>query len=222
MDEPALRKRPERAAVYWRRRVAVLVISMSVLGGITWSAAAVLSSAANAGKAAAGRAGLAAGSSQHGSSAGARSSAGQNGVSADSGVAVPVRPTGPPCPASDVAVTLSATRPSYPAWQQPAFAVDVKSSAGFACSFDIGSGHVLLQISAGAAQVWTSADCAEGLASEPVTLNRSVPAVLTMTWDAQYSSVGCPVPGRAAPAGTYTAKATDGSVVSNDVTFTIS
>jgi hypothetical protein len=206
-----------RAAVYWRRRMLVLIVSMSVLAGITWSAAIVVGAVGRASRAGGGHPGLAAQASPPVSST-AASSGVRGNVAADSGAAVPV---GRSCPVADVVVTLSATQASYSAWQQPQFAVDVVSSASYPCSFDIGAGHVLLQISAGTAHVWTSADCAEGLASQPTTLQRSVPAVVPMTWDEQYSSVGCPVPGRAASAGSYTASATDGSATSNDVAFTI-
>lgn len=220
MGETPLPRRSERAAVYWRRRAAVLVISMSVVAGITWSAAAVLGAGAKAGQPSASRDRILAQASQQGSRAGGSAGV-SNGVAAVSRLAVPVRPAGPSCPASDVMLTLTATQARYSARQQPEFAVDVVSSANFPCSFDVGAGHVLLGVWAGRVQVWTSADCAEGLASQPVTLHKGVPAVVAMTWDEQYSAAGCPVPGRPAPAGTYTAKATGGSAVSNDVTVTI-
>lgn len=220
MAETTPSQRPDRAAVYWRRRLAVLVISMSVLAGITWSAAAVLHRAAQHGNAAAGGSRLPGRTLPRASSAGAVTGV-QNDVAADR-LAVPARLAGRACPAGELVVTLSATQASYSAWQQPKFLVDVVSWASYPCSFDIGAGHVILRISAGPAQIWSSAVCAEGLASQPVTLQRSVPAVVAMTWDDQYSSAGCPVPGQVAPAGSYTATATDGSAVSNDVTFSIS
>jgi hypothetical protein len=220
MAETTPSQRPEHAAVYWRRRVAVLVVSMSVLAGITWSAAVVLGGAAPPGKTAAGRSGLPARSVPQASNAGAATGV-QNDVAADR-LAVPVRAAGRLCPAGEVVVTVSAPQASYAAWQQPRFVVDVVSWASYPCSFDVGAGHVVLQILTGPVQIWTSAECAEGLASQPVTLHRSVPAVVAMTWDEQYSSVGCPVPGEVAPAGSYTASATDGSAKSNGVTFSIS
>jgi hypothetical protein len=221
MAENALGPRPERAAVYWRRRVAVLAISMSVLAGITWSTAALVGGAGLSGKTAMGRPGLTDRRTSQASGAVVTSSGGQNNVAAESGLAVPAQGSRS-CPVGDVVVTLSATQASYSAWQQPQFAVDVVSLASYPCSFDIGAAHVVLQISADSAQVWTSADCAEGLASRPATLRRSVPAVVAMIWDEQYSSAGCPVPGRAVVAGSYTARATDGSAISPDVSFTIS
>jgi len=222
MAEKALGQRPERAAVYWRRRVAVLAISMSVLAGITWSAAALLGGAGPSGKTAAGRTRLTDRPLSRASNAAVTSSGGgRNNVAAESRLAVPAQGSRS-CPVGDVVVTLSATQASYSAWQQPEFAVDVVSLASYSCSFDIGAAHVVLQISAGSAQVWTSADCAEGQASQLATLRRGVPAVVAMIWDEQYSSAGCPVPGRAVPPGRYTARATDGSAISPDVTVTIS
>lgn len=218
-DRTISSQRPYRANIFWRRRVAALVLSMAVLAGITWSAAAAFG-ASGGGRTAEGRPRPPARSLQHSSSA-ATASGAETDVSAESGLAVPVHPAGRQCPPGDVVVTLSATQASYAAWQQPEFAVDLVSSANYACAFDIGAAHVVLQISAGTASVWTSADCAEGPASQLTTLQRSRPALVSMTWDSRYSSAGCPVPGLAAPPGTYTARATDGSAVSNDVTFTI-
>jgi hypothetical protein len=213
MAEKALGPRSERALVYWRRRVAVLVISMSVLAGISWSAETLLGGTA--------RSGLQERGLQPVSGTSAASSGVQGNAAAVSRLAVPVRTASRSCPVGDVVVALSATEATYSAWQQPQFAVDVVSLASYPCSFDVGAAHVILQISAGPAQVWTSADCAEGQASQPTTLRRSVPIVVAMTWDEQYSSTGCPVPGRTAPAGSYTARATDGSAISPDVSFTI-
>ncbi len=128
---------------------------------------------------------------------------------------------GPACPVADIQLRLSASQPSYSLQQLPVFDVDVVSTASYSCTSDIGARHLLLQISAGTAQVWTSADCAEGLATRLATLHRGVPDVVQMTWDDQYSSAGCPMPGRAAPSGSYTARATAGTAASNSVTFQI-
>jgi hypothetical protein len=127
----------------------------------------------------------------------------------------------PACPVADVTLTLSVSQPSYSGQQIPGFDVGVVSSAGYSCAFDVGSAHVLLHISAGGAQIWTSAECAEGLAVQVATLHQGIPAVVAMTWDDQYSSAGCPMPGRAAAAGIYTARASVGSTSSNGVTFRI-
>ncbi|MGB6456694.1 MAG: hypothetical protein WBH47_19685 [Streptosporangiaceae bacterium] len=127
----------------------------------------------------------------------------------------------PACPAADVTLSLSVSQPSYAVQQLPDFAVDVASSAGYSCTFDIGSGNLLLHVSAGTTQIWTSAQCAQGLAVQLTTLAGGGPAMVPMTWDDQYSSAGCPMPGQAAPAGSYTARVAAGSAASNGVTFRI-
>jgi hypothetical protein len=110
---------------------------------------------------------------------------------------------------------------SYSAGQEPEFQVDVVSTASKTCTFDIGSGHLWLQISAGKTSVWSSANCAEGEASLVTELYRGVPTVLTIGWKVHASSAGCPVPGAPAGRGTYTAEAKDGLTASNPITFRI-
>ena len=208
------------AVVYWRRRSAALLIGLSVLIGVSWTVAWAVGGLDRAG-------------AQPARPAAASARDGRVGVAA--------RPTGPTqlgvpdaasarraapavlpsCPVADVTLTLSVSQPSYAVQQLPEFAVDVASSAGYSCTFDIGSGSLLLQVSAGTTQIWTSAECAQGLAAQLTTLPGGGPAVVPMTWDDQYSSAGCPMPGRAAPAGTYTARVTAGSAASNGVTFRI-
>jgi hypothetical protein len=202
---------PGRAGVvYWRRRAVALLASLSVLIGLSWAVTWAVGKLARpaARPASAGAAARLTGSSQLGvpDAASARKAA---------PVALPT------CPAADIQLRLSASQPSYSLQQLPEFDVGVVSAVGYTCTFDVGARHVLLQISAGTAQVWTSADCAEGLAARLATLHRGVPDVVQLTWDDQYSSAGCPMPGRTAPSGSYTARATAGSIASNGVTFRI-
>jgi hypothetical protein len=204
--------------VYWRRRGVALLGSLAVLIGLSWAATWAVGSLARPGRVADGS--IRSGTARSGS-AGAATSLTKLGVP-DATSAERAAPAAlPSCPAADVRLSLSASQPSYSVQQIPQFDVDVVSTAGYSCTVDVGARHVLLQISAGQAQIWTSADCAEGLAVRLATLHRGVPTVVPMTWDDQYSSAGCPMPGRAAPAGSYTARATLGSAASNSVTFRI-
>lgn len=207
--------RPSRNAsgrtgvVYWRRRAAALLASLSVLIGLSWAVTW------GVGK-------LTRPASRPPSAAAARlTGPTQLGVP-DATSARRAAPAGQPaCPVADIQLSLAASQLSYTRQQLPEFTIDVVSTAHYSCTVDVGARHVLLQISAGTTQVWTSADCAEGLASRLVTLHRDVPDVVEMTWDDQYSTAGCPMPGRAAPAGSYTAKAAAGSAASTEVTFRI-
>lgn len=216
-----LRVAPGRnAAVYWRRRGTVLLASLSLLIGVSWAAAWAVGTLGRP----AARPSRSALASTHGSrlkAAALPTGSTLLGVPDAASVGRAAPAALPSCPVADVTLSLSASQPSYSSQQIAVFDVSVASSAGYSCTFDIGAGHLLLQISAGAARVWTSADCAEGLAVRLATVHHGAPTVVPMTWNDQYSSAGCPMPGRAAPAGTYTATATAGAAASNRVTFRI-
>lgn len=218
--------------VYWRRRFVTLVVGLSVLAVVAWALSGSLGGLAPAPSGAATR-------TVHGSlpktvqgslpKLGTTSPgpAGKQGR-ATGGSKAPARRTGAvpaggllPCPAGSVVLSLFSSQASYPIRQTPEFEVDVVSTARQSCSFDIGAAHVLLQISSGPVRIWTSADRAEGEASLVTVLHRGVPTVVPITWNGQRSAPGCPVPGTAAPRGSYTAVASDGQERSNAVVFSI-
>ena len=208
---------PVSNSVYWRRRCVALMIVLSILALIVWVLAGALGGSAPAGSPAATRpvsgapASASAGPSTQGAPAAGLPAAGK--PAANYGLQ--------PCPAGDVVLSLFSSQASYSLRETPQFEVDVVSTASRSCAFNIGASHVLLQVSAGGKLIWTSADCAEGQASLVTTLHRGVPTVVPITWDGQHSSPGCPVPGAAAPAGTYSATARDGSLASNALTFSM-
>lgn len=212
------------ATIYWRRRFVTLVVGLSVLALIAWAFSGSLGGSTPATSGAATR-------TVHGSlpkqtAPSPAPAAGQGGATGRG--KAPAKRSGAtaaggplPCPAGSVVLSLFSSQASYPIRQTPEFEVDVVSTAGQSCSFDIGAGHVLLQISSGSLRIWTSADCAEGAASLVTELRRGVPTVVPITWNGQRSAPGCPVPGSAAPRGGYTAVASDGPERSNAVIFRI-
>ncbi len=212
------------ATIYWRRRFVTLVLGLSVLALIAWAFSASLGGTAPTTSGAATRTvhgslpsqaapspGLAA--KQGGATGQGRAPAKHSRAIAVGGLL--------PCPAGSVVLSLFSSQASYPIRQTPEFEVDVVSTASQSCTFDIGAAHVLLQILSGPLRIWTSADCAEGTASLVTQLHRGMPTVVPITWNGQRSSPGCPVPGTAAPRGSYTAMASDGSERSNAVVFRI-
>lgn len=196
--------------VYWRRRAVALLASLSVLIGLSWAVTWGVGELTRP--------------ASRPASAGAATRLTrptQLGVPDATSARRAESAALPACPVADIELSLAASQPSYLPQQLPEFKVDIISTADYSCTFDVGARHVLLEISAGTAHVWTSADCAEGLASRLATLHRGVPDVVEMTWDDQYSTAGCPMPGRAAPSGSYTATAAADSAVSKGVTFQI-
>lgn len=240
-----LRERP--AAIYWRRRIVALLVGLSVLALVAWAFAGALGGSAPRASPAATQPvhpTLPARSPATGASHPAVSPGGHRGPGSQAAVSASASKTARAatgregrtgttrsghtarhglraCPVRDVVLSLFSSQASYTVRQTPAFEVDVVSTASQTCTFDIGARHVLLRITAGSRHVWTSADCAEGQASLVTKLYRGIPTVVPIAWNGQRSSPGCPVPGAPAPAGSYTALATDGPLRSNPLTFRI-
>jgi hypothetical protein len=127
-----------------------------------------------------------------------------------------------PCHHGDVVLSLSSSQENYSADQLPQFSVDVVATARQTCTFNVGASHVALVIRSGPVRVWSSADCVQGAGDLLSDLQRGVPTTLSISWNRQASSPGCPAPASPMPAGAYTAMVADGWLASNTVDFRIS
>ncbi len=125
------------------------------------------------------------------------------------------------CASGNVVLSLFASQVSYPAHARPVFDVDVVSTKGRTCTFNVGARSLALVIRAGRDRVWSSADCPQGRKSLFTDLVRGVPTVLSIAWDRRTSSPGCRLARAAVPAGMYTATVTSGPLASNREIFRI-
>jgi hypothetical protein len=234
--EPEARRQRFPQAVYWRRRLVALLAALAILSLIAWAFFGVLglssgpSGAArshgsagqgSAGHGGSGHGGSGAGSTGQGGAAAAAGASRSPAASASSGAAGHGRGAARPQPCASGSVVLSvlASQSAYSGRQLPQFTVDVVSTAGVTCTFNVGPRHLVLVIRSGSDRVWGSADCPRGNGSLTSDLERGVPTTLSITWDRQTSRQGCTGPSQALPAGTYTATATDGGLDSNAVTI---
>jgi hypothetical protein len=119
-------------------------------------------------------------------------------------------------------VSLVPGQESYSPGELPQFSVDVVSTSRATCTFNVGASHVALVIRSGTVRVWSSADCVQGAGNLVSDLQRGVPTELSISWNRQASSPGCPATSEHMPAGTYTATVTDGWLTSNTISFRIS
>jgi hypothetical protein len=224
------------ASVYWRRRFFALVVGLAVLAVVAWA----LNGAVARPTPAADKSGTNVadtGTTLQPSTSDSPSSAATDG-SSPAATKTPVSserhsPTpsasasshaavhhGPPaCASADVVLSLFSAQGSYSARQTPEFDMDVVSTADRTCVFNVGASHLVLRVTQGSKQIWSSADCAEGQASLVTRLRRGIPTVVPITWNGQRSARGCPVPGKAAAPGNYTATATDGQLSSAPLPF---
>jgi hypothetical protein len=125
------------------------------------------------------------------------------------------------CRAGDVVLSLFSSQDSYRPGQLPQFDVDVVSTVGRPCSFNVSAQRLALAIKVSGKQVWNSADCATGRGALTTELTRGVPTIVPISWSLRTSAPGCAGRPRAAPPGHYTAFAADGRLASNRVRFTV-
>ncbi len=207
--------RERSAVVYWRRRVGALAVGVSVLAVVAWAFEGAMGGGASPPATGAGT-----------SSRPAASHATRTTPLAPGNTVTPGRhhaAAGPfrHCAPAGVVLSLFATQQSYGPGQLPVFQVDVVSVAKGTCKFNVGARHVVLEIRAGSTPIWTSAECVRGAGSLETNLSQGVPTVLPISWDLRAASGGCPAPATQVPAGTYTARVTDGSLISNLERFRI-
>ncbi len=125
------------------------------------------------------------------------------------------------CKAGNVVISLVVAQASYGKGQLPEFDVDVVSTAARTCGFNVGARRLSVVVRAHGKRLWASADCAAGHAKLTTDLARGVPVIVPVSWNRQTSAGSCQGDGRQAPAGSYTASASDGGAASNLVRFTL-
>ena len=125
------------------------------------------------------------------------------------------------CSPGDVVLSLFVDQDSYGQGQLPEFDVNVVSTATRTCGFNVGAKHLSLVVRAHGKRVWASVKCAAGHGTLTTNLARGVPVIVPVSWNRQTSALACQGTGQQAPAGRYTASASDGGVASNPVRFTI-
>ena len=233
---------------YWRRRFIALTIGLGILSLIAWAFSGALGGSRAGGGGAAGRARAShahavsarTGSGGPGSAAGpgaqpqaSASATAQPSASPATGAQAQVGHEPPAqlaaavpgalraCKPGNIVLSLFVGQDSYGQGQLPEFDVDVVSTAGKTCGFNVGAKHLSLVVWERGTRVWASADCAAGHGMLTTELARGVPVIVPISWNRQTSARACQGAGRQAAAGRYTASASDGDVASNPVGFTV-
>jgi hypothetical protein len=232
---------------YWRRRFVALAVGLGILSLIAWAFSGTLGASGAGGSTTSGGAHA---SHRHADAATARSGESGSAVrpgarplasapatprpsasvqpspSAAPGqlaVFAPQRATYPAraCKASNVVISLVVAQDSYGKGQLPEFDVDVVSTAARTCAFNVGARHLAVVVRAQGKRLWDSADCAAGRGTLTTDLVRGVPVIVPVSWNRQTSARACQGDGKNAPAGGYTASASDGAAASSPVRFAL-
>jgi hypothetical protein len=207
---------PQRARVYWVRRLVVVVL-LVVLATVGWALTSRLfdggdPSAASAAEQPAGSTDADASSGQGGDV--------QAGDATDGESAALTTPVD--CVADALQVTLTANGQIFDAATQPVLTATITNVGDVPCTVDAGDANREVLITSGADRIWSSKDCAtEDTASRQLLLGSGAADSVELTWDRTRTAEGCPGGLPEPRAGTYQAVTTLGTVSSVPVVFAL-
>jgi hypothetical protein len=132
-------------------------------------------------------------------------------------------PVGPqPCAAGALGLTLAADAASYPAGALPTLSVTIVNNGPTECVVDAGEAQREIVITSGTDRIWSSRDCATGVAlTRELLLAPGAPDATTVQWQRTRSAAGCPGDHPAALKGTYSATLTLAGASSPPVVFVL-
>jgi hypothetical protein len=217
------------AAVYWRRRLLVLVAVLGVVGG---SGGAVLALTNRAGRTAVAEAGSTAARALPGSPAlervvpspaGGRTpgSSTTSPSAAGGSAAAPAPVAGGPC--ADAMLSLAVRAPaSATVGGAPTFELVVTNTSSVPCVRPVDKSlQELVLLDAAGNRVWDSRDCSPGTSSDTRTLGPGEAVTLSVPWAGGTSEPTCTAPRKAPPAGGYVLRGRLDTLTSSDVPFTL-
>ncbi len=123
------------------------------------------------------------------------------------------------CPATDVVLTLLASKASYGPHELPAFQIDVVSTDTSACVFDASPQSLRVVVTHGGQLAWNSGACLHDATARVTRLRRGVPEVVPVVWNRRLTVSGCLITVMAASPRTYVAMAQSGAVKSPSQPF---
>ena len=232
---------PLPATVYWRRRVALIVVTVLALALVVWLLVSL--TAGSAPDPAAQRSAL--GDSRSASSttgeptdtspttapptaSGATTNAPTATPSAAAPTTAAAAPTAaaaapPACPDPAIKLTAQVAAPTYPVGQQPVFRILVTNTSAAACTRDLDAGlqQVLVYSADRATRLWSSNDCFPGKSVDVPTINPGEVKTYSVKWSGTSSEPTCQAARTPLPAGAYTAMVRLGGITSLPVPFTL-
>ena len=214
---------PQRAQVYWRRRVLAVVLLVAVVLALGFGLRSLLTSgdpdpqvdpAAGASQPADPSA-AAADPTAPSDEAGSAQSPAADAAAAEGEV--------PGCAEGQVLVAATTDATAYPAGATATVGMTITNTGTAPCLLDAGSAALELLVVSGSDRIWSSDDCQTSAESRPTTVAPGEAGMLAsgVEWPLVRSAEGCPE-GLAAPrAGTYQLTARAGDVTSAPLAFDV-
>ncbi|MCF8531197.1 MAG: hypothetical protein K9G12_06230 [Candidatus Nanopelagicales bacterium] len=181
---------PEPSSVYWVRRAAVVLVSLTLIIAVVFLARGVF--------------GGESGTEPEPAATEVTETASASDTTTDTAEDTTVA-TGEPVDCVDSAIFVEATTDSgtYTVGADPVLTLSIENRGSVACLRDVGPKANELEIESGGYHVWSSDDCGASKKTKVVTLEPGDKVVSTITWNGQLSQKGCPDINKAAKPGRY-------------------
>ena len=197
---------PEPPSVYWVRRLAVVLVVLTVLVALWWLVAGRSSSDAA----------VSPGATSSPSAAPASSV-----TPAASSTTVAAPDPSNLCPDTSIGVSATTDSSTYPVGATPRLTLTIQNIGTFACTRDIGPKANSLAITSGGFPVWSSDACNPSQTTKLSVLGAGEKVASSITWDGRLSSSDCKKQGAVAKAGTYDLTGSNDLVQSDKTPFAL-
>lgn len=210
---------PKHAAVYWRRRIVVLLALVAVIALVGTVVRLVAGDRDGAGS---DNAAKVASATPTATGAPSGSPSATTSPTA-SPTASPTGGTGAPaCAPAALQVTATADASTYSAKANPKLGMLIRNVGDKACSLDAGSAALELVVVSGSDRIWSSDDCQEDAQSNVQVVKPGAELASSVSWPRQRSAEGCPAKLPEPKAGTYQLTGRVGDITSKPLVFTLS
>jgi hypothetical protein len=210
---------PQRARVYWVRRV-VVVLLLVVLATVVWAVASRLLDPSGEASAASAAEQPAQGPGADAAEPDAASATGEDEPMAEHDEDAPTSPVD--CTPEALQVTVTASGQLFDPATNPVLTATITNVGDVPCTVDAGDANREVLITSGPDRIWSSKDCATPeTASRQLLLASGAADTVEIAWDRTRTAVGCPGDLPEPRSGTYQAVSTLGTVTSVPVVFAL-
>ncbi|GAB4097938.1 hypothetical protein [Sinomonas halotolerans] len=213
-------QRRQSPAVYRRRRIAVLVLGLLVLGLLGfggWAAALAVGSLTGA-PWAPGPGGSAGGSGSSAAASPGTTATGASAGASPSSASPGASPT-PSCSRELITVTASTDKPVYQPTEKPLFTLRVTNGNPLPCEVNVGTSQMEFLVVSGTDRIFSSKDCQADFKDLPKVIPAGKSEAANFPWPRTRSVEGCRAVKVAPKPGYYVLTASLGATTSSKAVF---
>ena len=213
MAQKQVRSPRPSARVYRRRRLAVVIVALVVVGLLVWAGIGIASLLRPAGPGAEDPGVASGGSGPVASATGSASPQASPEPVSES----PSEPIG--CLEGDIVVTASTAMATHGPAQNPVLVMTIKNAGVSDCMVNVGTSQQEFSVTSGSDRIFSTADCVQDPTDTEIAIKPGDSETARFTWTRVRSAPGCKVVNAKPRPGTYGFTAKLGDVSSETVRF---